>query len=121
MPSHPTTFTKEECDQALSEFRSLLERLRPLLETHLVVQTQEYEFRLIHGLTLKLARLRYLHLCTVLEQDMNLATALRLCASLTLDLESLAQRDPKAKEHCEQFLSLYARCGYKSVNGNVQL
>jgi hypothetical protein len=80
-------------EATLEHLRLLLQQLRPLLETRLVVMAQEVEHGLLESMVLHFARQRHGYLCWVLSNKTHLEIALRVCSSLAIDIKDLVQKE----------------------------
>jgi hypothetical protein len=101
----------------LQRLRSLLEQLRPLLETRLMIMTQEMEHGLTEGVSVHFAKQRYTYLCWVLAHDPRLEVALRVCSALAIDLNDLAHQDQAQVPLQQAFLALFEEQGYRVTQG----
>jgi hypothetical protein len=104
----------------LLQLKTLLEKVKPLLETRLVMLNQEHEHNLIPGVSLKLAKQRLNYVNWVLGQSPTLEVALRVCASLIIDLKALSEAETKHGELLQAFTTLYLSQGYLLVNNMLQ-
>jgi hypothetical protein len=105
-------------EATLEHLRLLLQQLRPLLETRLVVMAQEVEHGLLEPMVLHFAKQRYGYLCWVLNNKTNLEIALRVCSSLAIDLKDIRQKEGATILHLQQsFLALFEEQGYRATQG----
>jgi hypothetical protein len=101
----------------LQRLRSLLEQLRPLLETRLMIMTQEMEHGLTEGVSVHFAKQRYTYLCWVLAHNPRLEVALRVCSALALDLNDFAHESEAHVPLRQAFLALFEEQGYSVTQG----